>query len=141
MLPDNMELLSGNYKNHYDGLNSDVRMIAYYDSTGCTNCALFNFNVWTNFINTVESHSDRASIIFIFSPRRSDLLHVKDLLDKYVVDYPVYLDTSCCFSKMNPTIHGSFYGIINKDNKVLISGYPFESSNINKQYYKLLNLL
>lgn len=139
MLPDNMKLLSGNYKKQYEGIYSEIRMIAYYDSTYCNNCAIRNFNMWARMINTMESYNDCASIVFIFAPRRSEVLKIKTMLDEYVVDYPVYLDTAFCFGNINPRIKQSFFGLIDKNNNIILSGYPFDSSKSYSQYIDTFN--
>lgn len=137
MLPDNMELLSGNYRYKYDGITSEVRMIAYYDSTICSNCVFKNFSIWTDLINTFESYNYRSAIVFIFAPRQSDIFKIKSMIEDYVVDYPVYIDTAYYFSKVNPEVQQQFFGMIDQDNHVILSGYPFDSSKKQKQYIKI----
>lgn len=138
MLPDNMELLSGSYKSKFDGIDSEIRMIVYFDSTACSNCTIKNFWIWTGLINSFEQYNDQASIVFIFAPGKSERLHTKSMLKDYVVNYPVYIDSAYTFRKINPKINNQFFGIIDHDNNVLLSGYPFDSPNKQNQYIRIL---
>ena len=50
-LPDNMELLSGEYNKQFEGINSEIKLIAYYDSAHCSNCAIKNSYIWSDLVD------------------------------------------------------------------------------------------
>lgn len=139
-LPDGMQLLSGNYSKTYDGIHSKVRLIAYYDSTSCSSCAIKNLYAWANMVDIVERNRDKASIVFIFAPRKKDVNRIKMMLLDNMIDYPVYLDTAYVFRKYNNDIKNfPFYCIIDEEGLVKISGSPHENSNKFKRYVDVFN--
>ncbi len=139
-LPDGMQLLSGNYTKTFNGIHSDLRLIAYYDSTTCTNCAIKNVYAWASLINIVEKYRDKASVVLIFAPRKNDVDKVRKLLEENMIDYPVYLDTASVFRDLNNEITSfPYYCIIDRQGEVKISGSPFANTTVYKNYINVLN--
>ena len=70
----------------------------------------------------------------IFAPSQSEIIKLKCSLYDYMVDYPVYIDTAYSFEQHNMNVSESFFAIINANNEIVLSGYPFENKKIYRRY-------
>lgn len=143
-LSDKMVLLDAGYKEHFDGIDSKVKLIVYYDSIMCSSCAIKNFYVWHNVIDFVESiSSESASVIFIFAPKRGQIMEIKAILEDYAIDYPVYIDTSYITRCSNPKIpRNGIICLTDETGSIIVRGDPRSDKNLWEIYKeKIINLI
>lgn len=130
------ELTRGEYDKHYDGINSKIRVVLYFDSTMCSTCLLKNSFMWSNLINYVEKDSLLSSVVLILSPKPSEYRKVKVLLDEYMIDYPVYLDSTSALLKNNSFVTESFFCLLDSTSKIIWKSTPIITNKNWKAFSK-----
>ena len=103
-----------------------VKLIVWYDSLGCASCEASKMYVWNDIVTEADSLSP-FRIIYLFTPKKEDLLKISITLKADRLDYPVFIDQNATFVRQNPNLPKnkqlhSF--LLDKDNKVVMVGSP-----------------
>lgn len=105
--------------------------IAYFDSIECMECHINKLNNWNKFIQICEDNDTR--VLFLFNPKRGDIMNLKMNIMRQRFKYPVYIDTCGSVKKhnnwipKNPICH-TF--LLNDKNKVIMVGDPRKNISI-----------
>lgn len=126
----------------YQMPESDYTVVSYIDSVGCTSCKL-QFHRWRAMMYEMDSLSNRPiPFLFIFHPKnKRDLSELSYLMKRDKFDYPVWIDVEDRFNKQNglPTENILHAFLIDKQNKVVAIGDPFQNPKIKDLYLSILN--
>lgn len=118
--------------------HSSYAIVSYVDSTGCVSCKL-QLSRWKTFIEELNSVSqERIPVLLYFCPK--DIKEITYLLKRDYFDYPVCIDQSDMFNKLNnfpgKMVFQTF--LIDKDDKVLALGNPIMNSKVKKIYMDII---
>lgn len=123
-----MGISSGNYK-----------IVHYLDSTGCTTCKM-DLDRWKTFIGYMDSvsQSSVSCLIYIHATRKRE---VKIALKEGRFDYPVCLDTSNEFNRLNGLPLNPVFQtlLLDKDNKVVAMGDPVKNPRVKELYLNIIS--
>ncbi len=119
-----MVLHSFDYRGHFDGIKSNLKIVASYDSIMCGTCSINRLIAWREMIEYVEG-TDGVSLIFVFSPKVGDKEQMLELIENNPVDYPIYFDVENEFAKSNTLPKGLFVCLVDYNDSILFSGNPF----------------
>jgi len=120
---------------------ADYTVISYIDSVGCTSCKL-QFSRWEQIIHEMDSISGKSIPFFlIFHPKgvkgKAELSY---LMKRDKFDYPVWIDGNDEFNHVNslPTESMLHSMLVDKKNKVVALGDPFQNPKIKELYLKII---
>jgi hypothetical protein len=119
---------------------ADYKVLAYVDSVGCTDCQL-NLQSWKNFIESIDSLTDGMTpFLFFFHPKKGGEEDIYYLLEMYKFELPVCIDMEDTLNKLNQFPENSHFHffLLDKDNKVIITGNPIYSDAVKNLYIKLI---
>lgn len=91
--------------------NFDNKMVVWVDSTKCSTCHLpylYNYSDLADFCK--EKLLDKAGVVIIISPKKSELPSLKKELVKNRYNFPVYIDVNREIEKLNPMIVTNQFG-------------------------------
>lgn len=139
--PEDTQLLSfiGDSIYKYNLRSTDYAIITYVDSIGCMSCKL-QLPEWEKLIDTVDSVSGgTVSCLFFFHP--SDKKELISLLKRVHFTYPVCIDASDSFNKLNrlPSDDRFRTFLLDKDNKVIAIGNPVHNPKIKEIYLDIIS--
>ncbi len=115
-------------------------MVVFTDSAACSTCTLNNLYIWEPLLDSLRNYKKYRETIFIMSPSKKDLPHVKKVLSGCNFDYSIYLDTCHAFEKINDIPNNSMlhtFIIDNKDSVVLV-GNPLNNKKIRSLLFDYL---
>ena len=72
--------------------DKSIKLVVYSDSSICSSCALQALNKWDSFIQKANKSQGKLQLFFIFSPRKREVIQVKNMIATYALDYPVFID-------------------------------------------------
>jgi len=110
-----------------------IKLVVWYDSLGCTSCEANKMHVWDNIANYADSLSQWFNIVYLFSPKREDLYHVRAVLKREKFDYQVFIDKDATFVKQNsklPKNRQLHSFLLDKNNKVVLVGNPLHNPTL-----------
>jgi len=114
--------------------NKPYKIFTYIDSIGCSSCQLGMFD-WYALIDLCKlQHFD---VSFLFVVHSSDFTHFDSEVLSFQFDYPIIYDYQNQFDKLNnfpPLPFRTF--LLNKDNKVILTGTPINNPEMWKLYKK-----
>lgn len=121
-----------------DMFESELKLIAYTDSTGCLSCRINKMNMWIPFLKYAEMYDGRLKFYFIYHPTL-DIRILRDAMMLNPIDYPVIIDEKGSFEKLNPhlpkdEIFHTF--LLDENNNVILVGNPLYNKEIEKLFYK-----
>lgn len=134
--PESLELYSFDYQNSFAGLNSNLKILASYDSIMCGPCSIKRLIAWREMIEYAEKTND-LSIIFVFSPSKKDHVEMISMIKNNPVDYPLYYDINNEFGHLNSLPVGLFVCLLDRNDSIILSGSPFVPEVWN-QYKKTI---
>jgi hypothetical protein len=109
------------------------------DAKGCESCKM-QPNMWMQIIREADSTlSDVLSFEFYFHPKNEkNLLHI---LKRERFDQLIHIDRNDTLNKLNkfPTDINYQCFLLDKDNKVILIGNPFNLPNIWSLYKKIIS--
>ena len=117
--------------------NAPMKMVVWYDSVGCTACRMQHIYEWGEIIHYVNDIRDVFDLVFIFSPKSSDLHNVKIDLRTSGFKYPAYIDKENLFRKKNPGIPADerlHTFLLDENNKVILVGSPLRNKALWELY-------
>lgn len=120
-----------------DFMDSQLKLVVYTDSTGCSSCSINQFHRWNNLLSYAEGFNNRLKYYFIFSPKKNDVHSIKFELRTALFDYPVILDSKSEFEKLNPHLPKNkalHTFLLDKDNNVILVGSPLGNPAIEKLF-------
>lgn len=122
------------------GISSEnYKIVHYLDSTGCTTCKM-DLDRWKTFIGYMDSvsQSSVSCLIYIHATRKRD---VKIALKEGRFDYPVCLDTSNEFNRLNGLPLNPVFQtlLLDKDNKVVAMGDPVKNPRVKELYLNIIS--
>lgn len=79
------------------------RMVIYFDSLGCNSCRVNKLYEWNEILAFCLDSVSGCAVNFIFSPA-GDENKLRDILCENGQDYPIFIDVSGDFPRMNPSI-------------------------------------
>jgi hypothetical protein len=119
----------------------DYTIVSYIDSVGCTSCKL-KFHRWLEIMHEMDSISGQpVPFLFIFHPKsKRDLSELSYLMKRDNFSYPVWIDVEDTFNGMNKLPDNSVFHsfLIDKQNKMVAMGNPFENPKIKELYLNVL---
>lgn len=122
---------------------TEFKLVVYIDSTHCTECALKGMFLWDDYYNLERKYEGFFRVIFIVqTSKRNSTEAIVSALSRYGVEYPMYIDSTCIFSSMNPHVPSEdMYHVFLTDNKnnVLLVGSPLLNSRIEKRILGILD--
>lgn len=120
-----------------DFMESELKLIVYAYSTGCSSCNISKMHLWNDLIAHAKPFGDRLKYYFIFAPRIAEEPAVREALEKTPFGYPVILDTKKEFERINPhlpknkALHAF---LLDADNNVILVGNPLNNAAIEKMF-------
>lgn len=142
IIPNNVKvLINGKDTVMNSFMDSELKLIFYIDSAGCSSCAIKDIYLWNDFVEYAEEFDNRLKYYFIFSPKKNDEYSVRFALKTNNFDYPVILDSKGEFKKRNPHIPKNpllHTFLLDKDNKVILVGNPLNNPKIEEMFYKIV---
>ena len=97
-------ITAGGSEQTHNGLVENHKYVVYYDSTECSSCQLKTLSKWGSLIDTVSSSKHKVDFYFIFSVPTNRMEDIRVTLDTHLRSFPVYLDTTGVFERMNPCL-------------------------------------
>ena len=139
ILPDRMILVPGDADTGFMAKKSNYKIIAYFDSLGCTPCLFSSSYQWEGLINFTEYYSDRVSTYLFFTPRKSEQHSLKEYIkSENPFNYPVLFDNEGEIKKINPWLpDGTFVCLIDSCDIVVLAGNPM-ISNVWEDYKTII---
>ena len=119
-----------------------IKLVVYSDSSICSSCALQALNKWDSFIQKANKSQGKLQLFFIFSPRKREVIQVKNMIATYALDYPVFIDTMKIFTKYNPHLpmHPMFHiFLLDEEDQVIVVGNPLKNKKLSAIYEKTIN--
>lgn len=143
LFSNDLYLFTNNYDtNQYAGLNGNIKILMYADSTHCTTCMAKSLFRWKEFQDFADNHSNSFSIIFVVDPKKGHTEDVINIMADGLVDYPYYLDTAHSMTRLNPSLVGEEYiCLLDSINNVVIEGDPIHDKRIRNNYIIEINHL
>lgn len=125
---------------NFDFKKTKWKFFIYADTTDCMGCKLY-LDRWSELIANVNNNKMlRDSVSFIFCLYPKDLEETKFILDCDLPNYPVFIDINNEIGKLN-NFSSDMYFLLDKDNKVVLSGNPISAQEISDMYFqKIKNL-
>lgn len=126
---------AGNDTINFDFSKVKWKFFIYADTTDCMGCKLY-LDRWSMLINEIRENKEmKDSVSFIFCLYPKDLEEVKFILNCDLPDYPVCIDINNNVGKLNHFSSDKYF-LLNKENKVVLSGNPISSSDISDLYFQ-----
>lgn len=121
---------------------SEYTIISYIDSVGCTSCKL-QFYRWQHIMHEMDSVSGQLiPYLFVFHPKnKRDFSELSYLMKRDKFDTPVWIDVDDTFNKQNKLPSESILHtfLVDRQNKVVALGNPFQNPQIRELYLSVLN--
>ena len=117
-----------------------LKVIVYYDSLMCTSCKISGLSHFKPLCEM--SDTSDFSILFIFSPRKSEMEITRLQLLIANFDYPIYLDVNGTFARCNESIpNDSRFScfLINSSNNPIFIGNPLRSQSLNRLFKDVID--
>lgn len=124
------------------------KVVAYYNSKGCTSCRLKELFYWKDVLNYADSLNKakgKTSVEFIllFNPGqdKSKLRDIESSLYVHQIHKPVMIDTKGEFEMQNllPEDERFHYFLLDKDNKIVLVGSPLGNPAMWELYKKKIS--
>lgn len=117
----------------------DVKMVVWYDSTGCSSCRLKNLWQWEDYAHYADSAG--FDLFIILSPTAANVHSVNLAVRSQKVSFPVYKDYDCSFYELNsqmPSNSALHTFLLDKNDKVVIAGDPLNNPNLDGLYRNVI---
>ena len=142
ILPTNMlEITNGIVKTYHDNDINKALMVIYYDKAECGSCRISKLNMLDTLYNLSET-SDKFNMLVVFSPNEEEFNEILSLLKDKQYPYPVTLDISGDFLRLNSFIpeDSRFHCFLtNSNRKPVFVGNPLYSTELWNLFIKTLN--
>lgn len=117
-------------------LQSEYKIVAYFDSTGCLECKL-SLDEWDVKIKEMKMHNN---VSFVFIVQSDKPIIVKSLCKRHWFYYPVFVDEKNLFYTRNHLNNQHKYQVflLDKDNRIRLIGDPILNSKLWNLYTKMV---
>lgn len=118
---------------------SEIKMIVYTDSAGCTSCGINRMYLWESFVEFAKPFEGKLKYYFIYAPTESDNKSIRISLRTSMFDYPIIVDTEHEFERLNPLLpknKAMHAFLLDENNKVIFVGNPLHNKQIEKMFYE-----
>ena len=118
-------------------LSRSFKLVVYIDSAECTECNLA-LDEWSIKIREMNQINNDVAFLFVINSNNPSV--VNSLLSKHRFYYPVFIDSTNSFFKMNSLSKERRFQmfLLNSDNKIVLVGDPIRNDNIWMLYKKEL---
>ena len=103
-----------------------MKLVVYVDSTSCSSCLIKNMYHWYDVIDEVERrYHGKLKTVFIFNPISA-------------FGYPIFVDTTNVFRRMNTHISNSkeyHIFLLNEENRVVLVGCPLTNPEVKEMLF------
>ena len=116
------------------------KILVYYDSIGCLSCKL-RFAEWQKLFDEIKQFTDKFVIILIVNPKnRSDIFNVKAKMREGRFSYPVCIDSSDEFNRLNHFPEDDRFRcfLLDENNRVVLIGNPVQNPKIKDLYIRTI---
>ena len=113
------------------------KVLTYVDSIGCSSCQIGMYQ-WKSFIDSFTAQ--QFDVSFVFVVHSSDFDGFVSDVRFYEFNYFIFYDYENRFDKVNnfmSSYHRTF--LLDKDNKVLLTGSPIHNPKLLEQYKEHFN--
>lgn len=117
-----------------------VTMIILYDSLECSSCRINHLRDFLSGYELLDSIPG-CKLLTVFSPRQEEYDEVVKQLMILNFPYPIYVDYSCSFRKLNPFIPDDtkFHSfLIDRDNRPVFVGNPLARREMMDLFNRVL---
>ena len=107
-------------------------MVILYNEAECGSCRISKLNMLDTLFRLSET-SNKFQMLVVFSPKEDDILEILHLLTNKRYQYPIALDVSGNFGKLNSFIpdDSRFHSFLTDSNrKPILIGNPLYSSEL-----------
>ncbi len=115
-----------------------MKLVVYVDSTSCSSCLIKNMYHWYDIIDEIKRrYHEKLKIVFIFNPIKKQLRMFVYAYRNSAFGYPIFVDTTNVFRKMNTHIpNNKEYHIflLNEKNRVVLVGCPLTNPELKEIY-------
>jgi len=140
-LPTDLEpTLMGKKIPNMDLMNTPLKLVVWYDSTGCSPCRIQQMYKWYEIIDYAKESEQKFRVIFIFTPRQGEDI-AKSLIS---FNYPVYIDKKTDFIINNhrlPQKETFKTFLLDQNNKIVMVGNPIGNEKLWELYKERINIL
>ena len=136
---DSMQCFNGIFPSIPNRNNLKYKLVVYTDSLSCSSCSLKRLFYWEPLIDSLHSSLD---FVFIFSPKKDEIVRVKETLRIENLNCPVYIDTCSAFTRANPHIPANelmHTFLLNDKDSVILVGNPKSNPRIKELLFKILD--
>lgn len=119
-------------------LISNLKLVVYVDSVGCSLCSISKMYLWEGFIEYAKPFSNQLKYYFIYSPAKKDINDIKMALRNNMFDYPVLIDEKGDFERLNPHLPKNkqlHTFLLDENNNVILVGNPLNNKEVEKLFY------
>ena len=122
----------------FDFRDSEYKIVTYVDSAGCVGCKM-QLELWNWFIKDLDSLS-HGTVPICFTIHPEDKREIQLLLKEKKFNYPVCLDFENDLFMLNKFPNHIMLQtfLLNKDNRVIVSGNPIHNLEIWDLYLDII---
>lgn len=116
-------------------ISSDLKMVVFYDSLGCSICNYHNLFLWNDIVEYCKRNPTLLSVVFIIAPSKPNVKNLVNAVSQKN-KYPVIIDSTNYFLSQNkhfPKDEMYHTFLLDGNNRVLIAGNPV----FNEPLYQL----
>lgn len=121
---------------------AEYKLVVYMDSSHCSECEMKKMHLWDDFVKLEDKYDGRFSVVFIVQTSSNSTFDaIVSALDRYEVEYQIYVDNANVFSKQNPHIPSrKMYHVflLDEKNNVVFVGNPLLNSDIENSLLLIL---
>ena len=119
--------------------NTPYKIISYVDSSGCVSCKL-QLQSWKMLLEYLKVEFQGQVPVYLFFCPKGNIREIRHFLARDVYDYPICIDVSDSFNRLNhfPTDMNYQTFLLDKDNKVLAIGNPVLNPKVKDLYLKII---
>ncbi len=116
-----------------------MKLVVYVDSTSCSSCLMKNMYHWYDVIDEVERrYHGKLKTVFIFNPIKKQLRIFEYAYRNSAFGYPIFVDTTNVFRRMNTHIANSkeyHTFLLNEENRVVLVGCPLTNPEVKEMLF------
>ncbi len=122
--------------------HTEYKLVVYIDSTHCTECELKKMYLWDDFVKLEHKYNGLFRVVFIVqASKKSTSKALTSAFRFHKVEYPMYIDSTSMFSKMNrhiPLENMYHVFLLDKKDSVVLVGNPQFNPEIENRLLQIL---
>ncbi|WP_281794699.1 hypothetical protein [Paraprevotella clara] len=118
-----------------------LKLVVYSDTLTCSSCRLHEMQKWDPFLKRMKHYKEDINTYFIFRPLAKDMDVFNFTMKAFPPSYPIYVDTTNIFLRMNPQIPDNpimHTFLLDENNNVLLVGNPLENEKIEEMFWQIV---